>query len=504
MMHRMHQNISIIKGVKMVQLIALLGQFSFAQEATCSSYEMYTKQMYAAIKTNCETITSLKPIDKTKQKKLTELSTACGVASQADDATVEKSITDVLAVSVPMNELGTLDLVQYRIVDKFYSAPADVCEAWQQFQKATKDQPDTCGKIDDIFDNTLFALDEKICPVVKAPPVVEAQPVPPPVVKKEKVSVQANKPQDGNQIASNDTAGDMMGIIAMILAIVALIGTGVLIKLGVTKMSVLETKLVEANEQMKKLERKLLECTTKQQGVDATVQKLTSEIQKIAQDLVHIAQSAASVQSVPSQNVAVTPEEDNPSVKRGGLKLGSKKEVEPVEPTPHVEPMVTYFRHLLELWNGNLQVCQQLPNYQRFESRFIQNSAKYQEMLNISSFTEKELDAFIFPLLDLMVRFESELIHLNLQSGNQLQTQVNTIHNIVYKGFGAEIEKNKLGKLVEVIPMSHAVDTNYQTVIDSRNVTGQFKGKVVELWKIPMMNMSGMKLVRRAEVISGS
>ena len=493
----------------MVQLIALLGQFSFAQDATCSSYDTYTQQMYASIKAKCETITSLTLPKETNSKKspitnLKDLSKKCDAAVKTDDANLEQSITDVLSVSVPMAELTTLDLVQYRIVNDFYSSPVDACKAWQEFQKAIKDQPDKCRTIDDRFINTLFGLDVKTCPVVEVPSVVEEQPAPKPVVEKEEVPVQDNKPQDANQSASNDSAGDMTSIIAMILAIVTLIGMGVLIKLGVSKMSVLEKKLAEANEQMKQLEEKLLQCTTKQQLVDATVQKLTSEIQKVAQDIVRIQQSAASVQSVASQNITVTPEEENPSVKRGGLKLGGKKEVEPMESTPYVEPMVTYFRHLLELWHGNLQVCQQLPNYQRFESRFIQNSAKYQEMLNIASFTEKELDAFIFPLLDLMVRFESEFIHLNLQSGGQLQNQVNTIHNIVYNGFGAEIEKNKLGKLIEVIPMSHAVDTNYQTVIDSRNVTGPFKGKVVELWKIPMMNMSGMKLVRRAEVISGS
>ena len=106
-------------------------------------------------------------------------------------------------------------------------------------------------------------------------------------------------------------------------------------------------------------------------------------------------------------------------------------------------------------------------------------------------------------MLDLMVRFESELTHISLQLSGRFNNEVQLVHNIIYQGFGGELERNRIGKLKEVRPMFDTVDTSFQSVIDSRTVAPQFKGKVVEIWKVGVINMSGMKLLRRAEVISG-
>lgn len=157
----------------------------------------------------------------------------------------------------------------------------------------------------------------------------------------------------------------------------------------------------------------------------------------------------------------------------------------------------------MKIWTDNEAILQNIPSYQRFQTRLIQNSAQFRSQLNIESFAAEEADSLIFPMLDLMVRFESELTHVSLQQAGRYNQEVELIHNIIYQGFGGELERNRIGKLKEVRPMFDTIDTSFQTVIDSRSVAQPFKGKIVEIWKVGVINMSGMKLLRRAEVISG-
>ena len=82
--------------------------------------------------------------------------------------------------------------------------------------------------------------------------------------------------------------------------------------------------------------------------------------------------------------------------------------------------------------------------------------------------------------------------------------QVTKVHEVVYQTFGTALEKNKIGKLKRIVPTKSTVDISFQKIIDSRPVkVEQYKGKVLEIHQVAMMNMSGIKLLRKAQVVSG-
>ena len=315
---------------------------------------------------------------------------------------------------------------------------------------------------------------------------------------------------------SPTSSGSLIGVI---LSLLGLLGIGTVFVLGRKNMSKLDDKLNNAvssveklNKKVGKLQLQLQEAEYKQQQTENKAAQLSKHIESLMREL-----KSLSPQTNPVQSQVEKVAEDNQSfentdpladmattvhekTKKSGFKLGGKKEKPTAGP---VSKMVAAFDAFLKLWTDNEAILQNIPSYQRFQTRLIQNSAQFRSQLNIESFAAEEADTLIFPMLDLMVRFESELTHVSLQQAGRYNQEVELIHNIIYQGFGEELERNRIGKLKEVRPMFDTIDTSFQTVIDSRSVAQPFKGKIVEVWKVGVINMSGMKLLRRAEVISG-
>ena len=497
----------------MLQIVLLLSTVSFAEAEGCKESKEYEQKMLNAIEKQLNphvgrvTEDLAKPGVKGNPEKVKSLEAYKGELTKFQEATD------------PAGKIAVLQTPEFK--DAYKGAGFKVqsdrlksaCGSLTKFQNAKK--AGDCKDVSDAFEGTPFKLSESQCKESKGSSRSGTDAVANLATKVSANSKSISKIQSEIKKLTSSGGGGFVGIV---LSVIALVLAGVVGFLGRKKVGTLQQKLEMAEQKIEKLERKLAHVGKQMQEAERNHQEIEEKskvmFNKTKQMVEDLRGQTGSIQSQVQQPAfdhnqiehtdpvgdMATAIHEKPK-KSGGLKFGGGKKEKPTQAP--VSQMVKAFDGFLKIWHDNATVCQKLPGYQRFQTRLIQNADQYRTQLNVASFSEHEAESIVLPMLDLMVRFESELTHISLQLSGRFNNEVQLVHNIIYQGFGGELERNRIGKLKEVRPMFDTVDTSFQSVIDSRTVAPQFKGKVVEIWKVGMINMSGMKLLRRAEVISG-
>lgn len=509
----------------MLQVVLLLSSISYAQEdGKCPEYETYKTEVLKLVDVYVDTnIDQFEKINSdTSQKTLDPNDTSendlQGFVSYLKEIRSEKDEEKKISLIERSRFNGEFDKIKDKDTFKKPEKPISACGSLRLFKDKkgrAGENESSCSKMSNQFSGSVFSLKDNDCRTGSREsgekPKNQSSPkktLNPPSDKTETIKI--DLPTEANEY----TVGDLFGVVVSALSIIFLCILGLF---GRKKMNELTEKFELATQKSEQLDRKIKDLHKKLKESEQNAQRVESAHKEMFENLkkmIHRVQHqsdrvSGSVEDVPLMSASLesvdTEEPTNVQSKPkkvGGVKLSAKKgrQVE----KPPVSSMVNALNAFIKIWKDNVSICQKMPGYERFNKRLFQNVEQYRSQLNIETFTEEDAESFIFPLLDLMVRFESELMHLNLQLSGRLQAEVQMVHSIVYQKFGAELERNRVGRLQEVHPMVDDINTSFQSVIDSKNVAGPYKGKVVEIWKVALMNMSGMKLIRRAEVISGS